>query len=243
MTNDGTIARLAAANPLPDGAVLDDATRERLRARALTQAPVRRRPSRRLVAVALATTAIGVPAAAFADQIGGFLGISNQGTPVATTDVVGADGALESAMSDLHFPSQVAELGERAGFHFYVTRNAGGDFCFAISAAGAADAEHPKVIGCGGEGTFPSAKVPVLDFSTGLPNGGLDRHLSRSPVPRLLGFATDDVATVAVLDASGDTIASTPVVGNLYAETGLPQVPASALVALDSSGNELFRIQ
>lgn len=239
MRDDRTIARLAAANPLPGGATLDDPARERLLARVLLSAPARRRPSRRLVAVGVAAAAIAVPAAAFADQIGQLLGFSNEGTPVATTAVVGQDGMLASVMAELQFPSQIGDLGERAGFHFYVSRKADGDFCFVISSPAPVDAQHPRAIGCAPPDVFPTAERPLIDFSgAGVPN----RFPADGVVTRLLGFAADGVASVAVLDANGDTIASTPVVGNVYADTDVPQVPAAAIVARDASGAELYRI-
>ncbi|HET8606133.1 MAG TPA: hypothetical protein VFL66_03800 [Gaiellaceae bacterium] len=246
---DTTMARLAAADPLPDGAALDEPARERLLARAVAAAPARR-SRRRLLAVAAAAAAVAVPAAAFADDIGGFLGIANPGTPAATTAVAGLDSGLAKAMNELRFPSQIADLGVRDGFHFYVARGDGGTFCFTISAAGAADLQHPKVIGCAPADYFP-AETPLLDFSTGMPNGGFGRphpgdHVIGAvhwdDIRRLVGFAADGVASVALLDADGGTIARTPVSGNVYLDENVPAMPAAAVVALDAQGTVLYRI-
>ena len=67
MTND-PIARLAAADPLPAGATLDDDARERLLARALAGPPALRRPRRRLLVAAAAAAAVAVPAAEIVKQ-------------------------------------------------------------------------------------------------------------------------------------------------------------------------------
>jgi hypothetical protein len=230
MTND-PIARLAAANPLPDGAPFDAA--DRVLARVLAQP--RRRPRRRVLAVAVAAAAVALPAAAY--SVTGLF--SNGGTPVPTTAVVGQDdGMLTQAMGELQFPAQVADLGTHGGYRFYVTRNENGRFCFAISSPEPVSPQHVRAIGCVPEGGFPSTERPLLSFAGAGPN----RLPADGIVPQLLGFATDDVATIEALDANGATVASTPVVGNVYADTDVPRTPVAAIVALDAAGNVLYRI-
>src|SRR5581483_2946521 len=59
---------------------------------------------------------------------------------------------------------------------------------------------------------------PIFDFSR---FGG-----------QLAGFAADGVSTVELLDAGGNVIASTPVIGNVYAEAD-PPAGGAAVEALD----------
>jgi hypothetical protein len=222
---DLVIARLAAANPVPSP-LSDEALRERLRERLGAPPRPRRRRTRTLVA-ALVALGVAAPAAAFADRIGTLVGLSNQGTPVPTSDLPEwRDTKLAEAMQELRFPSQMQKLGERAGISFYASRRADGALCVAVDSSGGSG------VGC--TDRFPSPGLPVLDFSH-------FRAARTGVVDRLAGFAADGVASVAVVDDAGTTIASAPVVDNLYAAVDLPQVPAAAVVARDSAGNELHR--
>jgi hypothetical protein len=202
--NDDVIGRLAAANPLPTGA------------------PPRHPepfviPTRRIVlAVALAAAA-ALPVAAFAGKLGDLFGLSNEGTPVATSSIdLSKDSGLNEAMQQLAFPASMHLLGSRNGVSFYAARRADGDYCFAI------ESKVAKGVGCDLNGTFPSRARPVMVFP---------------PLIQFAGFAADGVATVAGVDASGNTVVSAPVSNNLFASTTPGPFPSVvAIEALDTRG-------
>lgn len=212
MIDDPVIARLAAANPFP----LPVATSAGARPRS-----GRRRP---LLVAGLAAAAVAVPGVAFADDIAGLLGFSTQGRPVvASATDFGRLSGLNAAMQELGFPSTLQLLDERDGISFYAARRADGKLCFAV------DSANGKGLGCvlGGP-AFPSPERPIIDFSRF--SGGA----------RLVGFAADGVASVALLDASGAVIATAPVIDNVYANAN-PPAGAVAVEALDSSGSVVYR--
>jgi hypothetical protein len=203
--NDDLIARLAAANPLPTGAA----------PRAPEPLVV---PVRRLALVLAAIVLAAVPAVAFAGKLGVLLGLSNQGTPVATTSLdLSRDNGLDDAMQQLAFPSTMRLLGTRNAVSFYAARRADGDYCFAVESTAA------RGVGCDLDGTFPSPSRPVMVFP---------------PLLQFAGFAADGVATVAGVDASGGTVVSAAVRDNLFAASTPGPFPAVvALQALDARGN------
>lgn len=177
---------------------------------------------------------IAVPTAAFADQIGQLLGLSNSGTPVQTSAF---DPRQLSALERIGFPTgEVRLLAERAGVNFYAARIATGDYCFAVGFSPGATLSI-DALNCSGStsGGFPSPSDPLADFSRVNGQGG-DTY-----VRTLAGFATDAVAAINIDDADGKTIYSAPVEENVYAATDLPQTPATSIVALDRSGNTLYR--
>jgi hypothetical protein len=216
MSTDPVIARLAVANPFP--AVGTPA----LPPRAF-------RPRRRALAAMLATAVVGLPAVAFAGDIGSLLGFSTPGQPVATSDTpFSTISGLNQAMSELGFPSTLHLIASREGISFYAARRVDGHVCVAIDAAPGAD-DH-KGVGCDlgdpslpGAPAFPSPERPIIDFSRF--SGGT----------RLMGFAADGVATVALLDAAGNVIDSAPVVDNVYVDAH-PPAGGAATEALDSHG-------
>jgi hypothetical protein len=202
---------LAAGEPWPAGP-------ERLIAAIVAQdgsprcAP--RRPRARFLALAMALVVV-IPAVAFADTIGGLLGFSNQGTTVAANDTPFTDDPdLYAAMQQMGLTT-MQFLGERDGIGFYAARNPEGHFCFAISSPG------PRGVGCRLDNVFPSIQDPLIDWS--------------SP-GQIEGFAADDVTEIAVLDAGGDTLATIPVSGNIYALTD-PPAGAVSIEALGAGGN------
>lgn len=205
MTMD-LMARLGAANPVPGDA--------------LVRAPQQRRFSPRKASIALALgVAVAVPAFAFADDIGSLVGISNQGTTVATSSLpLAQDTKLAQAMQELGDPSTMHLLGTLNGTSFYAAERPDGRYCFAL------DAGQGKGFGCdGGDTVFPSPQKPIFAFP---------------PHTLLQGFAADGVASVAAVDANGAVLVSTPVVGNVYVGGAVPDT-AVAFEALDSSGNVL----
>jgi hypothetical protein len=205
--NNDVIARLAAANPLPAAAQLQHPE------------PVVV-PIRRIVLALALTAAVALPAAAFAGKLGDLLGLSNQGTPVATSALdLSKDTGLNEAMQQLAFPSAMQLLGNRNGVSFYAARRPDGDYCFAI------ESKVAKGVGCDLNGTFPSPARPVMVFP---------------PLIQFAGYAADGVATVAGIDASGKTVISEPVSQNLFASTTRGPFPSVlAIEALDVDGNVL----
>lgn len=184
----------------------------------------------RATVVAAAAAAIAIPAAAFADQIGSLVGLYDSGTPVPTTAL--PDYQVSGLAHVQGFDTgAVRVVGRRAGLTFYAAKNAQGHLCFAIGVAAtpsidALTCQHSRT-------AFPSASQPIADFSGVNSDGTI--------VTQLAGFATDNVARVAVLASDGSPIASVPVIDNIYGGDELPSISASAIVAYDSAGNVLFR--
>jgi hypothetical protein len=165
--NNDVIARLAAANPVPRGAPPPHP--EPLVV-----------PTRRIVLALALMAAVALPAVAFADKLGDLLGLSNQGTPVATRSLdLSTDTGLNDAMKQLAFPSKMHLLGNENGVRFYAARRADGDYCFAIESTVA------KGVGCDLDGTFPSPARPVMVFPPLIQFAGFarrrgsDRHRNR----------------------------------------------------------------
>ncbi|HEX6702856.1 MAG TPA: hypothetical protein VF101_19165 [Gaiellaceae bacterium] len=201
------IARLAAANPLPTGVLP-------------RQPEPLVVPTRRIFLALALIVAVALPAVAFAGKLGDLLGLSNQGTPVATSSLdLSRDTGLDEAMRQLAFPSTMHLLGNENGVSFYAARRADGDYCFAIESAVA------KGVGCDLDGTFPSPSRPVMVFP---------------PLIQFAGFAADGATTVTGIDASGNAVVSAPVSGNLFASTTPGPFPSVvAIRALDAHGDVL----
>src|SRR5207302_1035489 len=88
----------------------------------------------------------------------------------------------------------------------------------------------------------PFAKSALVDLSPRHGNDPADPAAEIVSVTRLVGFAADGVASVGVVGLSGSVIASTPVSNNTYASGVLADVPAKAIVALDSAGRTVGSI-
>lgn len=205
--SNDVVGRLAAANPVPTGAFVGEP--EPLRV-----------PRRRLALTLVVVAAVAVPAVAFAGRLGSLLGISNAGTTVSTSAVLPGQTSLDQAMQDLKVGGTMQYLGTLNGAAFYATRNADGDFCIAIDHVAQ---QYDKGFGCdlNADG-FPSAEHQVLAFP---------------PVQGLQGVAADGVATVELLDAAGDVIASAPVTENLFESDAAPSGQPAFIVTLDPNGN------
>lgn len=205
--NDDAIARLAAANPVPTGAPLRQPEPLVL-------------PTRRIALTLAVIAAVALPAIAFAGKVGDLLGLSNQGTPVATGSLdLSRDTGLSEAMQQLAFPSDLHLLGGVNGVSFYAARRSDGDYCFAI------ESKVAKGVGCDLNGTFPSPARPVMVFP---------------PLVQFAGFAADGVATVRGVDSSGNTVVSAPVSQNLFASaTPGPFPTIVSIEALDAQGSVL----
>jgi hypothetical protein len=210
MSND-VIQRLAAANPVPTEAP------ERV--------PASRRLTRRSAIVVAFVIAVAVPALALAGELGGLLGITNEGTSVPTSSVLPGDSRLDEALQSMNVGETMQSLGTVNGVTFYATRNAAGVFCLAVDRT---TNGFGKGVLCDlNDDHFPSPDVKALSF------------------PRsLLGVAADDVATVALVDATGNVVDSAPVVNNLFASNkapGQPPLDAAYLETLDDHGNVLTK--
>jgi len=189
--------------------------------------PLRRHRRRALLALSLAVV-IGVPAAAFADDIGGLLGLSNKGTAVSTR-TLSKDSSLVRDMRELGFPSTLELLGTREGIRFYAAQKPLG-YCLAVVEAAKPEGSQRRAsdVGCeNGGDAFPSARNPVSVF----PVGG-----------RFAGFAADGVASVALVDGSGRTVASANVSQNLFVGGAMPMGDVT-VVALDAQGDVLARVE
>lgn len=82
-------------------------------------------------------------------------------------------------------------------------------------------------------GAFPTVTHPLLDFSiVDISSTTRQVHLYR-----LEGIAADQVASVAVLDASGNVLTSTPVTNNVYHLDSMPTESVSGLEALNGGGH------
>jgi hypothetical protein len=194
MTSD-VIARLAAANPVP------------------TSIPTRKR--RRRYALVVVAAALLVPAAYAADRV---LGISNEGTSVATSDVLPGQSQLDQALQEMQVGDTMQLLGTVNGVRIYAARNAGGHICLAIDHV--AETYEKGVLCDLNDPGFPSADAKVLTFPG-----------------QLQGVAADGVASVAFVDADGNVLDSTPVTDNLFASgTRIGMGVAAAVEALDANG-------
>jgi hypothetical protein len=208
MSND-VIARLAAANPVPSDAPL--------------KAPELLRVPRRAALALAAAVLLAVPAVAFAGKLGDLLGISNEGTPVSTSQVLPGQDQLDQALADMNVGSTMRLLGTLNGVSFYAARNADGQFCLAIDHV---EQAYEKGVLCDlNADNFPSANVKAISFPRGLQ-----------------GVAADGVATVAFLDGSGAVIDSTPVTNNLFvSDQRFGPGEAAYLETLDAEGNVLTK--
>jgi hypothetical protein len=185
----------------------------------------------RLGALAAVVVAIAAPTAAFADQIGAIFGLSNSGTPVPTEQF---PVSQMSGLKQTGFPvGEVRLLARRAGLGFYVARDSADNFCFGIGFAAGTPSLDALSCSDATSGSFPSRSDPVADLST--------LNLNGTSVTRLIGFATDDIVRIAVLNANGNTISSTPVSDNVYEADGLPQTPAAAIVAYNQSNAVVYK--
>jgi hypothetical protein len=202
------ITRLAAANPVPTDTALTEVSE-----------PSRRR---RWPALAIALAAIvAVPTAAFAGKLGDLFGMSNQGTPEATSSLyLSQDSAMNEAMVGLDFPSTLQDLGTVNGVTFWASRRTDGHYCFAIGKDG-----NRGEISCDLEGVFPSPATPVWVFP---------------PYDGVNGYAADGVATVKGLDTSGNTVVSVPVTSNVFASSEGNYRNVATVEAFDGQGNQIW---
>jgi hypothetical protein len=133
--------------------------------------------------------------------------------------------------------SLLAIRGEHA---FWRIERADGGFCFAVGPAASARA-----------GTFSSGQSICSPNTTDPPFTPDDpiRDMAiyhgtalETTVAAFYGFAADQVAQVGVVDPLGE-VHTVPVTHNVYylAPPDVPEGPVTALVALDASGNVVYR--
>ena len=145
MRND-VIARLAAANPVPNSAPVR------------VPAPL---PGRRAALAVVLAAAVAVPAVAFGGRLASLLGITNDGTSVPTSSVLPGESKLDDALQEMNVGTTMQSLGTLNGVSFYATRNAGGSFCLAVDRV----ATYPKGVLCDlNADNFPSADVQAITF-------------------------------------------------------------------------------
>jgi hypothetical protein len=134
--------------------------------------------------------------------------------------------------------TSVALLSERDNRSFYRLSRDDGNVCYAID-----NSTEPDHIGntvCPLTATsFPTPNTPVLDLSV---------FESTSHVPgdfhvvAAQGFAADGVASVVLVDGNGHFIARRRSANNVYALDVPPGRVATAVVAYDADGAEVFRV-
>lgn len=90
----------------------------------------------------------------------------------------------------------------------------------------------------GGSCWNPARRFPVLDLSPIQASGP-----GGFQVLQVQGFAADGVATIALEDLDGRTIAETAVRDNVYKVTAYPPGGVSALVARDAGDHVLQRVK
>lgn len=180
-----------------------------------------------------ATVAVGI-AAAVVLWSGGAVGATpppapaiGSGTPTARSAFSDADQAMLTQIGATGSISLVGSVGDTA---FYSIAGSDQGHCYAFGSASSG--------GLSGGCMPPDAEVPaVIDMSSVVmnPTDGSWK------LDTLQGIATDGIASVGFVDASGD-LHTTPVTGNVYRLDGqaLTGGPSSELVGVDSSGNRVF---
>ena len=180
------------------------------------------------VIAALSAAAIGVATAGrTTESVQRYDHLSNNGVPVFVSernaDILRGGGG-EPVLN---------RLGTRGGLTFSVGRGESGWPCYAVGPVetggiGALYCLRPPA-------NFPSADTPILDMS-GISG---DPQTHSTTFLELSGFAADGVARVGVIGADG-VLHDAEVRDNIY-YADLPRFQARALIALDASGQEIFR--
>jgi hypothetical protein len=179
------------------------------------------------------TIAVGI-AAAVVFWSGGAVGATpppppaiSSGTPTARSAFSSADQAM---LAQIGATGAISLVGSVDGTAFYSISGSDQGHCYAFGSA--------SIGGLSG-GCMPSdAKVPaVVDMST----VAMNPTDGSWKLNTLQGIATDGIASVGFVDASGD-LHTTPVTGNVYRLDGqaLTGGPSSELIGLDSNGNRVF---
>lgn len=159
-----------------------------------------------------------------------FVDLANRGTLFDTS----ALGPRSRSLLSSHTDGQLRRLGARDAYTFYVADSPTGKPCVV---GGIQRGLRPEiaVISCPEDPPFPSEEQPIYDLST---FGAADYDTIY--VTRMAGLAADGIAEVAVIGADG-TRYPAPVNNNIYYLSSLPKQPITAMVAVDTSGNEVLR--
>lgn len=118
----------------------------------------------------------------------------------------------------------------RGGRSYFRVANSAGSDCYAVGPLTPTNYRLGQ-IRCSAE--FPSAETPILDFTV-FHQASSDPASAR--VYRSEGFASDGVADIALQAASGELVAVTPVVGNVYSLPNPPDEHVTKLLARDATG-------
>lgn len=158
--------------------------------------------------------------------------VSNRGTPFKVS-LTGREEEVLSRMTRAAGPiegvSILATRGDRAFYRL-------SDHCYGVGPIN----RIFGAVSC--VPRFPSAEVPVLDFTVFGSTVGPDER----PNPETLtvhasqGVAADGVAKVALLDAGGHVVAVTSVADNVYRFDPVPAGNATKVVAYDTRGEVVF---
>jgi hypothetical protein len=184
------------------------------------------------------------------------------GTPVPPTELSQTDWATLTAASQ---PSRaqvapaanlrdagvasIVHIADSDGRSFYVISRLDGSKCYASGTQGglreALDLTRLSILGMvscpTGALAFPSRTNPVLDMSVSHGGFSTEGGVASQFVWRLAGFASDAVASIAILGADGAVHVKVPVVDNVYVATDLQPFAPRAIVAYDTSGSEVWR--
>jgi hypothetical protein len=153
--------------------------------------------------------------------------ISNMGTPVAVSE------RNANILSGGGGQPVLNRLGTRSGVAFYAGRSISGGPCYAV---GPVETGGLGVLSCLPlSASFPSHDLPILDMS-GISG---DARTHSMTFLELSGFAADGVARVGLVGVDG-AVHEADVRDNIY-HADIPRFQARTLIALDASGQEVFR--
>src|SRR5207244_3245614 len=123
-------------------------------------------------------------------------------------------------------------IAQREGLRFYVIERTDGTRCYGLGLAGSGTLFGQ--VSCPGP-TFPSHSKPILDLSTWQTQPSTGQHIGR-----LVGFAADGIAAVALASPDGTVHDRTVVEDNVYLREEPTAAPTAAVVALDRDGHPVY---
>ena len=185
----------------------------------------------------LATGAVAYSQFGGSSSAVGAVGVSAGGDPLNPAEIPANEKAMLAA-SNVR-ADQVRPIASRGGSHFYIGTGANGKQCF-IAGVARGPAPHFGIVHCPSaqpDGpTFPSATLPLLDFSSY--RSGIDGETIG--LTRMVGFAADSVAEVAIIDGDGNAHRARAV-NNVYAREDVEQIASPRqIVAYGRSGEIIY---
>lgn len=157
--------------------------------------------------------------------------ISTPGAPVPVSSLSARDLFVLHSVRAVGHVRRIGISGEVA---YYLADGEDGGTCVLSGWAGNHEVRFGSA-GCQAAGAFPSDELPIFDRSGFRQEiGSPDVHLDA-----LGGVAADGVASVGVVDPSGEYV-SAPVRGNVYWMRPAGDVEARELVAKDRSGRIVY---